>query len=283
MGRQAVVGGELVEAACLLEQLRADAAARALPFVLRQAGGHVDVVGGDLGRRLVGIRRRGTNIGHRLRRAEQPRAEQARLVRQRAADTQVFERRRIVDRQGLDQLDALGMVGDGEDAAQAVGIGVVDCVDVHGGERHPRMGDLVPGIEAVEHDRAIVTLPPVVQLDLEMVGRAAVRHALAELVFEIVGGQGLAGLRLLEPRRAQVGLARYAGLGPAILGQQAELAVAQPAVASAEFERRLAVVVELRERGRAQAQRNHHVVEAARVVPEIGYQRGRVRRAPART
>ena len=114
MGRQAVVGGELIEAACLLEQLRADAATRALPFVLRQARGHVDVVGGDLGRRLVGIRGRGTNMRDRLRRTEQPGAEQARLVRERAADTQIFERRRIVDRQGLDQPDALRMVGDGK-------------------------------------------------------------------------------------------------------------------------------------------------------------------------
>ena len=47
MGRQAVVGRELVEAARLLEKLRAQAAARALRLVLRQAGGAVDVGGGD--------------------------------------------------------------------------------------------------------------------------------------------------------------------------------------------------------------------------------------------
>ena len=164
------------------------------------------------------------------------------------------------------------MVGDLEHAAKTVGIGFVDRVDVDRGERHPRMGGLVPGIEAAEDDHAIVTRLPVVQLDLEMVFRAASLHAFAELVLEVVGRQGLAGSRLLEPRRAQIGWPRNAGLRSAILGQQAELAVAQPAVARAELERRLAVVVELREGGRAQAERNRHVLEAARVVLEIGNQ-----------
>ena len=173
MGRQAVVGRELVEATRLLEQLRAQAAARALRLVLRQAGGAVDVGGGDGRRRLVAIGRRRTDVGHRLRRAEQPHAEQARPVRQGADDAQILERRRIVDRQRLDQLDAVGMVGDLEHAAKTVGIGFVDRVDVDRGERHPRMGGLVPGIEAAEDDHAIVTRLPVVQLDLEMVFRAA--------------------------------------------------------------------------------------------------------------
>jgi hypothetical protein len=173
-----------------------------LRLLLRQPRVHPDVVSCYAGRCFVWVRGVGAIIGDGLRRAEQSRAEQPRASCKSAADAQIFEGRRIVDRQRLDQTNALRTVGDFEDATRAVGIGFVDRIDVNRRQRRPRMRRLRPFVEAREDNLPVVTLLRLMELHLEVISRSATLYALAEFFLEIVRGQGLLGVRLLKPWRA---------------------------------------------------------------------------------
>ena len=125
IGRRSSVAGELIEAARVLE-LHHPGASSSLGLVLGQPCVHPDIVRRHVRCLLVPIGVDGTNLRDWLRRAEQLYAEETRPTRNSTADAQIFQRWGIVNRQRLDQADAIGSVGDFEQAMIAIGILVVN-------------------------------------------------------------------------------------------------------------------------------------------------------------